>query len=72
MCEGSLSEGSNHLGVYTHRKASPLLWRWFRILIATERKSESLPIPATGKILGEFPRNDTWLSVVTRLHEEPC
>ena len=22
-----------------------------------------------GKILGEFPRNDTWLSVVTRLHE---
>jgi uncharacterized iron-regulated membrane protein len=25
--------------------------------------------PATGKVLGEFPRNDSWLRVVTRLHE---
>jgi uncharacterized iron-regulated membrane protein len=25
--------------------------------------------PATGKVLGEFPRRDSWLSVVTRLHE---
>ncbi len=25
--------------------------------------------PATGKVLGEFPRNNTWLNVVTRLHE---
>jgi uncharacterized iron-regulated membrane protein len=25
--------------------------------------------PATGAVLGEFPRNDSWLRVVTRLHE---
>jgi uncharacterized iron-regulated membrane protein len=25
--------------------------------------------PATGKVLGEFPRNDSWLRVITRLHE---
>ena len=25
--------------------------------------------PATGKVLGEFPRRESWLSVVTRLHE---
>jgi uncharacterized iron-regulated membrane protein len=25
--------------------------------------------PATGKVLGEFPRGDSWLRVVTRLHE---
>ena len=25
--------------------------------------------PATGTVLGEFPRNETWLRVVTRLHE---
>jgi uncharacterized iron-regulated membrane protein len=25
--------------------------------------------PATGQVLGEFPRNNSWLSVVTRLHE---
>src|ERR1700719_2450135 len=25
--------------------------------------------PVTGAVLGEFPRNDSWLRVVTRLHE---
>jgi uncharacterized iron-regulated membrane protein len=25
--------------------------------------------PSTGRVLGEFPRNNSWLTVVTRLHE---